>query len=244
MRFKDAEAAMAQADARPATNPDPHGALRGAEEHVRSLESARAAWQNVRAAKLRARDLTARQRLYGDLHTAIEDAIAGVLERARRDFVTKVQSFLPPEDAFDLLLSENGKDVCKFGFVRGGALHTALSGAEWARLTLALAAAVTSDDEADLSVLTPEDRAFDADTLAAVMRGMTNAPGQVLLCSPVAPAGRTVKGWTIIDLSGDAKPAKAPRAKKNAGAEVVMDSGNDDSDVPLDTRFDAIGEAK
>lgn len=239
--FRAAEAAMAQADAQPATNPDPHGMLRGAEEQVRALESARAAWQNVRAAKLRARDLSARQRLYSDLHDAIEDAIGAVLERARRDFVAKVQSYLPPEDAFDLVLSANGKDVCQFGFNRDGALHTALSGAEWARLTLALAAAVSSKDEADVAVLTPEDRAFDADTLRAVMVGMSNAPGQVILCSPVAPAGRTPKGWTVIDLSGAAsvepKPAKAPKAKKG-GAEVVMD------DVNLDEFFGTPGEAK
>jgi len=203
------------------------GRLHAAEEAVRRLESARAAWANVRAAKARARDLTARQRLYGDLHAAIEDAIGGVLERARRDFIGRVQSYLPPGDVFDLVLEDGGKDVCRFGFVRDGALHTALSGAEWARLTLALAAAVTSDDEANLSVLTPEDRAFDADTLRAVMVGLTNAPGQVLLCSPVAPTGRTPKGWTVIDLSP--KAAKAPKAAK----------GEDD---PMP--FDAVGEAK
>lgn len=238
LRFRDAQVAEAEA---PATNPDPHGMLRGAEEHVRALESARAAWQNVRAAKMRARDLSARQRLYSDLHDAIEDAIGAVLERARRDFVAKVQSFLPDTDAFDLVLTANGKDVCQFGFVRDGALHTALSGAEWARLTLALAAAVSSGDAADLAVLTPEDRAFDADTLRAVMVGMSNAPGQVILCSPVAPAGRTPKGWTVIDLAApvEAKPAKPAKAKKGGGAEMVMD------DVNLDEFFGTTpGEAK
>ena len=223
-RFRVAVAEDERIAALPAANPDAQGALRGAEEEVRRLEGARAAWANVRAAKARARDLSARQRLYSDLHDAIEDAIGGVLDRARTDFVKKVQSYLPVEDAFDLVLTANGKEVCQFGFVRDGALHTALSGAEWARLTLALAAAVTSGDEANVSILTPEDRAFDAETLAAVLRGMANAPGQVILCSPVAPAGRAPKGWTVIDLS----PPKATRAKKA-----------DDT-----TGFDAIGEAK
>jgi hypothetical protein len=240
-RFRAAEVEMAAADAQPAFNPDPHGALRAAEEEVRRLESARAAWQNVRAAKLRARDLSARQRLYSDLHDAIEDAIGGVLERARRDFTKRVQSFLPVEDAFDLLLSENGKEVCKFGFTRDGALHTALSGAEWARLTLALAAAVSSDDAADLAVLTPEDRAFDGDTLTAVMRGMSNAPGQVILCSPVPPAGKTPKGWTVIDLS----PAKAPRAKAAKATVPDEEEAQPDGRVDLDAFFGTTpGEAK
>jgi len=246
-RFRAAEVAMAEADARPATNPDPHGMLRAAEEQIRALESARAAWQNVRAAKLRARDLSARQRLYSDLHAAIEDAIGAVLERARRDFVAKVQSYLPSEDAFDLVLTANGKDVCQFGFSRDGALHTALSGAEWARLTLALAAAVSSGDEADVAVLTPEDRAFDADTLRAVMVGMSNAPGQVILCSPVAPAGRTPKGWTVIDLTApvEAKPAKAAKAKKSDGLGALTLGGTPDGDdVNLDEFFGTPGEAK
>jgi energy-coupling factor transporter ATP-binding protein EcfA2 len=219
-RFRAAEVAMAEADAQP-TDGDAHARLREAEDIVRGLESTRAQWEDVRAAQARARDAKGRARLYADLHDAIEDAIGRVLERARVDFVTKVRSYLPVEDAFDLALSVNGKDVCQFGFVRDGILHTALSGAEWARLTLALAAAVASDDEADLSVLTPEDRAFDPETLAAVLRGMSNAPGQVILCSPVAPAGRVPKGWTVIDLS----PPKAPRAKKtDTEADAAMEA--------------------
>jgi energy-coupling factor transporter ATP-binding protein EcfA2 len=226
--FRDAEAEDARIAALPeaaASQGDALAALRAAEEQVRALEGARAAWSNVRAAKARARDLSARQRVYADLHTAIEDAIVGVLDRARSGFAKKVQSYLPAEDAFDLVLDDNGKDVCKFGFTRDGVLHTALSGAEWARLTLALAAAVTSDEEADLAVLTPEDRAFDPETLASVMRALGNAPGQVLLCSPVAPAGRTPKGWTIIDLTAP----KVPKGGKKADEAAT---------------FDSIGEAK
>ena len=39
-----------------------------------------------------------------------------------------------------VLLHPTGQVLGQFGFTRDGALHTALSGAEWARLTLALAA--------------------------------------------------------------------------------------------------------
>jgi hypothetical protein len=216
--------------------------LRAAEEAVRRLESARAGWANVRAAKARARDLTARQRLYTDLHAAIEDAIGGVLERARRAFIAKVQGYLPAGDVFTLLLTDdNGKDVCRFGLLApDGALHTALSGAEWARLTLALAAAVTSDEAADLAILTPEDRAFDPDTLRAFMAGLGQAPGQVILCSPVAPAGKAVKGWTVIDLSAPKAPRKAKAADP---APEVTDGEPPEADI--DSFFNGIpGEAK
>lgn len=234
LAYQIAAETAGKAAAAPATrsNEDRTTALRTAEAALRELENARAAWANVRAAKARARDASARQRLYSDLRDAIEDAIKGLLERSRRDFVARVQAFLPESDSFDLVLESGGKDVCRFGFVRDGALHTALSGAEWARLTLALAAATTEEDA--LAVLTPEDRAFDPDTLASVMRALGSAPGQVILCSPVAPAGRTPKGWTVIDLSAP-KPAKAPKGRGKAeAAETVADSED----------FDAVGEAK
>jgi hypothetical protein len=236
--FRAAETAMSTAGDDAVPVEDVAARLREAEEIVRALEGTRAKWEDVRAAQARARDAKGRARLYADLSDAIEDAIGRVLERARVDFVVKVQSYLPVEDAFDLVLTTNGKDVCQFGFTRDGVLHTALSGAEWARLTLALAAAVTSDDEANLSVLTPEDRAFDPETLAAVLRGMSNAPGQVILCSPVHPAGRAPKGWTVIDLS----PPKAPKAKKADG--VTLGGSPDGDDAPMDGRFDAVAEAK
>ncbi len=87
------------------------------------------------------------------------------------------------------------------GFVRsGGFLHTALSGAEWARLTLAIACAA-SENTPGLRVFTPEERAFDPATLRDVMVALAEAPGQVLITSPIKHKGRLPKGWTVIDLS-------------------------------------------
>ena len=244
--YQTAAAAASAAPASPASGSTAERAmaLREAETTLRELEQARGAWANVRAAKAQARDASARQRLYSDLRDEIEGAIKALLERSRAAFVARVQSFLPESDRFDLVLDADGKEVCRFGFVRGEHLHTALSGAEWARLTLALAAATTADQS--LAVLTPEDRAFDADTLTAVMRGLSSAPGQVILCSPVAPAGRTPKGWTVIDLAGE-KPAKAPKAPKAAMASTASTASDSDDGVDLspDAFFGTTpGEAK
>lgn len=216
-----AEAAKAEAHAAvvafqtAAAQPEPAGdpvaaaaSLREAEENLRRLENARGMWASVRAAKARARDATVRQRAYSDLKDSIAEAIGSLLERSRKEFIARVQKLLPENDVFDLVLSEGDREVCKFGFVREGALHTAVSGAEWARLTLALAASVASDAERDVSLLTPEERAFDPISLRAVMAGLSDAPGQVILTSPVAPQGRTPKGWTVIDLTPEEKPRK------------------------------------
>jgi len=211
----DAVVAFQTAASVPAPTHDPvasQAALREAEERLRQLENARGGWQGVRAAKARARDATMRQRLYSDLRDAISEAIGSLLERSRKEFIARVQKLLPESDVFDLVLSDGDREVCKFGFVREGNLHTAVSGAEWARLTLALAAAVASDEERDVSLLTPEERAFDPVSLRAVMAGLSDAPGQVILTSPVAPQGRTPKGWTVIDLTPEEKPKKERKA--------------------------------
>ena len=124
--------------------------------------------------------------------------ILTVLTKKSKDvFVEKVQKHLPPEDQFDLVLKEGKREVCKFGFRRNDVLHTALSGAEWARLTIALGAACMPEGDGVLALLTPEERAFDPDTLQRVMEALDGAPGQVILTSPVGPTN-PVKGWTHI----------------------------------------------
>ena len=87
------------------------------------------------------------------------------------------------------------------GFVRDDVLHTALSGAEWARLTMAVAAArlrLTGHDGP--VVISPKERAWDPATLTSAMRALTDAPGQVLLLSPIKPKGRLPKGWTMVEV--------------------------------------------
>jgi len=32
------------------------------------------------------------------------------------------------------------------------------------------------------------------------MRGLSDAPGQVILTSPVRPRGKTPRGWTVIEV--------------------------------------------
>jgi hypothetical protein len=86
------------------------------------------------------------------------------------------------------------------GFRRGKTLHTALSGAEWARLTLALGCATFKADATVLAIFTPEERAFDPETLAAVMNALSNAPGQVILQSPHSPSNTYRPEWRVVDL--------------------------------------------
>jgi len=170
-----------------------------AETHLRKLQSAQAAWRSYRTLMTQLDTARTDAASWKALEDALAQAGRLLLTDALSAFTGKVQSFLPSTDTFGMSLSEGAREVFHAGFDRGGALHTALSGAEWARLTLAMSAAILPPDAA-LAVLTPEERAFDPKTLAAVMRALSSAPGQVILTSPIPPHGKTPAGWTVVEL--------------------------------------------
>ncbi len=170
--------------------------------HIRqvALEAASSQWAGLRGQKDEIRQLQADTADLGALLEAGQQAVNRLLKTAVVRFEKRVQAHLPPTDVFALVLEEDGREVCRFGFRRDSALHTALSGAEWARLTLAMACAV-SDGSVALRVFTPEERAFDPATLREVMAALSDAPGQVLLTSPIKHKGRLPRGWTVVDLT-------------------------------------------
>ena len=106
------------------------------------------------------------------------------------------------------------------GIQPDGFLHTALSGAEWARLTLAIACAA-SEGMDGLRVFTPEERAFDPATLRDVMAALSEAPGQVIITSPVKHKGRLPKGWTVIDLTEQADKAHSTPSLDDASPSLA-----------------------
>lgn len=168
-----------------------------------ALESSEGQWKQLRSQKDLIRQARTDIANLEDLTESGKQAINRLLKTAVSSFTQKVQSFLPEGDTFSLVLEEDGKEVCRFGFDRNGRLHTALSGAEWARLTLAMACA-SSNGEEDLLIFTPEERAFDPSTLRNVMASLSDAPGQVILTSPIKHKGRLPKGWTVIEVDGAA----------------------------------------
>ena len=180
---------------------------RAAHDEFNRCKAAASRWEAARSKKERIDHLKRDSRDLDSLLDATKSAIDRLLKHQQQQFVRLVGSYLLPTDEFALELERGGKPVCRFGLVRDGTLHTALSGAEWARLTLALACAASAAEEPDvLRVFTPEERAFDPHTLNGVLRALTNAPGQVILTSPVRPKGRIPKGWTIVDV--DASPTE------------------------------------
>jgi energy-coupling factor transporter ATP-binding protein EcfA2 len=166
-----------------------------AEEALLNLRGARDAWNSVQKAESVALDCERRAGEWKALKEACEAAVGSVLDTARAAFVAKVQSKLPSSDTFALNLRDGEREVVQFGLVRDGKLHTALSGAEWARVTAAMAESCVEPGK--YACIIPEERAFDEVTLFEVLKALGTSEHQVIITSPVHPAA-IPEGWTLI----------------------------------------------
>lgn len=180
-----------------------------AAQKAQRLRAQRENYQAVQTARAQRIDAEGESDVLGRLLKVCGEATETLLKGAIDGFGARVQKYLPKGDVFRLQLKP-----FKAGLERDGFIHTALSGAEWARVILAIGCVLAEDY--DLAVLIPEERAYDPTTLAAMMRAMTKAPAQILLTSPIGPKGRTPKGWTIIYASQTAPVA--PTAEKGTPA--------------------------
>jgi energy-coupling factor transporter ATP-binding protein EcfA2 len=171
-------------------------AVTAAESLLLDLRASRDSWLKVQQAESAALEADRSAVEWKALKEALENAMALTLEQSLAAFVAKVQHHLPESDTFDLKLRDGDREVVSFGLVRGGFLHTALSGAEWARVMAAMSAACVTPGK--YACLIPEERAFDPDTLKAVMEALSGSAHQVILTSPVKPK-KVPAGWTVIE---------------------------------------------
>lgn len=134
-----------------------------------------------------------------DCATFVEEAaetIRATIEVARDRFVAAVNKRLSGKDFYlELTETVDGKPtpVCRLGLINDkGMLQTALTGSTQVRLTLALAAAVMEltpapEGEEPVVLYLPEDKGFDPDNLARLLHDLRDAPGQVIITSPIVP---------------------------------------------------------
>jgi DNA adenine methylase len=193
--------------------------LRAEYERLRNVydqhNTAHMRYTEVRHARDTAAGMRVRAELYKRVESAAKVLVGQLLDSSVEAFEASVQRFLPARDRFGLVLRDGEREVCRFGFWRGDDsphLHTALSGAEWARLCVALACAVANPDPQRPTVIVPEERAFDPETLREVMAALVNAPAQVIITSPVGPTS-PVDGWKVVNV-GDGAPAVVAAPKK------------------------------
>lgn len=129
--------------------------------------------------------------------------IGQLLASALSKFNAKVQALLPTTDTFRMLVGGEDLKHIEFGLIQENAvLHTALSGAERARVLCALAAAIASGSNGagapPFHYIVPDDTGYDAATLAAMLEALELASGQVIIATPTRPA-RISDAWTVIE---------------------------------------------
>lgn len=169
--------------------PDTSAERDGLVRRLAADDSAQRTWRNAKAQ--RAAIAQDREKATHLSKASKALAIAGkeLLESKKQSFIDAVSAYLPPGETLGVDL-----DTARVGLLRGDQLHSALSGAEWSRLMLAIASVWV--DDSTPCVLVPQDRAWDSDTLSKVMVALKDSPVQVIIMSTVSPA--QVEGWTFV----------------------------------------------
>jgi energy-coupling factor transporter ATP-binding protein EcfA2 len=155
-------------------------------------DAARRTWNNADASRKEIDQLRSKADLLTLAGNALEKAGRQFLVQRKQHFEDSVSNFLPEGERVGVDLGSS-----RFGLIRDGELHSALSGAEWSRVLLALATAQESHTKLPC-ILVPEDRAWDAQTLAGVMAALAAAPVQIIIMSTVQP--EPVEGWTLVNV--------------------------------------------
>mgnify|MGYP003112772800 FL=1 len=179
--------------------------LEALRQRLEDLQRAQVQWESLKRANDTISKMEDSVDEYKRLKAACQKAVDNLLNENIEGFCQEVSGYLPTDWTFGVQLKDGKKNVFRCGLVHGGDVRCALSGAEWAAVTTAIAMAVTnrSLSPSSPSVLIPEDRAWDQRTLASVMREYSKFEGQVVIASTVRPRGRPSKAWTIIDLERD-----------------------------------------
>ena len=149
-------------------------------------------WQQSEALRLEVATSRATADTFTSLAGTWQKEGEALLKQRKQTFEAGVSKWLPEGESFAVDLAAG-----RVGIVRNNVVHTSLSGAETSRVMLALLSA--QEEGSTPSVLEPEDRGWDPDTLSSVMTALTDSPSQVILMSTVAPA-ENVKGWTVVQV--------------------------------------------
>jgi len=227
-----AKSTTAQATPLPIPLEDARNLLRGAYDR-------RAGWAAARRAEEKALEAERESQEWSQLADALGKALGILVEKARAAFEARVQKYLPEGDLFGIDLLDEDREIMRVGLRRlrptmnptpdsaPGTyyLDAALSGAEWARVTAALALA-TAPAEGPC-VIVPEERAFDTVMLARVLEVWDRAlpddsAPQVVITSPIEPA-KIPSGWTVIRVGELPEVTKAPKAAKEKEPESLLE---------------------
>jgi len=162
-------------------------------------------WANLTRARDTAAEMSRESETYKGMKKELETVVGELLKRVSGGFCARVQAFLPKGWTFGMQLVDGTKEVFRLGLMRDGKLRAALSGAEWATVTCAIAMTITTALKPEQPALVmPEDRGWDASTLSDVLKAWGSFDGQVVIGTTTKPK-KVPTGWTVIELSAKAE---------------------------------------
>jgi hypothetical protein len=177
-----------------------------AEEHRQKLLAAFQSAEKLQKARALGHEASEKADRFKRLAAACKTAISELVTANLELFIKRVNRYMPQGMEFGVVsgtrfriglvtYKPNPEDPDDPEVI----LHTALSGAEWVAITTAIGCVVT--ENAEVALLIPEERAYDPEMLARIMRGLTKAPAQIVLTSTVKYKGRLPADWTVIELN-------------------------------------------
>lgn len=176
--------------------PGAQTALAAAEAKVSRLNAEQAQWKVSEKVASASID----DKLEAARWEALRDALQRILNEQMKAgvgaFSQRIQSRLLPDDRFQLNLVDGEREVCQYGFMRNDVLHTALSGGEWSRLTVAMASACMNE-ALPWRCIVPEDRSWGGHALAGVMESFTPMDAQIIMTACAFPS-RVPAGWHVL----------------------------------------------
>lgn len=162
-------------------------------------------WSNLTKARDTAAEMSRESETYKGMKKELETVVGELLKRVSGGFCARIQAFLPKGWTFGMQLVDGTKEVFRLGLMREGKLRAALSGAEWATVTCAIAMTITTALKPEQPALVmPEDRGWDASTLSDVLKAWGSFDGQVVIGTTTKPK-KIPTGWTVIELSTKAE---------------------------------------
>jgi len=179
-------------------------------------------WAGLKKARDTAAEMARESTTYKEMKGELEHLVSELLKRVASAFIARVQHYLPTNWTFGMQFTENEKEVFRLGLMVGKKLRAALSGAEWATLTCAIAMAISTSDSTKPVLVMPEDRGWDANTLTHVLSAWGHFDGQVVIGTPTKPK-KVPAGWTVIDL-GESTAAAAEAAEEAAMTPSIVEA--------------------
>ena len=204
-------------------------AVSSARALVVQLEANAKASESIQRAREQEADLRRTADDWKRAEMALDTTIAGLVQTSLSAFVERVRAFLPTGDSIEITA-----EPFQIRLLHDGKRYQGLSGAEGVGVLCAIACAAVDVP----SVLIPDERAYDGETLAALMAALKDAPAQVILTSTSEPTGEHA-GWTVIHTEPEdagasrvieaiavavANGDKKTRAKRRSKEQIAADN--------------------